>query len=124
MDALEFLARREAIGMSQSALADWLGVAQSTVSNWEKGRRGIPDGVDADLEELELRVLDLADQMIDACLMVGDAAALISFTDDASLAAAHPEMDGWPAALHRVACARAAAELRVEGHRVRIFCSP
>lgn len=121
MEPVELRARREALGLSQASLAAWLGNAQPTVSAWEKGTRTIPDGLDGELYELELRVLDLADQMIDACQAVGEEAVLLTFTDDGALSRAHPEMDGWPSALHRVAAARAQAELRVEGQSVPIF---
>lgn len=124
MNPVELRARREALGLSQASLAAWMGNAQATVSAWESGTRTIPDGVDSDLAELEDRVESLVGRMVEACLAVDEDALLLTHRTDTELAAAHPDMDGWPAALHRVACARAAAECRVEGLRVPIAARP
>ena len=53
MNPVEIVARREALGLSQVQLAALLGVAQNTVSAWERGKRNIPAGVHTDLESLE-----------------------------------------------------------------------
>lgn len=105
--------------MSQSLLASVLGVRQAMVSAWEAGARPIPDGIDVELAELEQTVLDLTDRMIE---LVGEHAAevLIVHASDESLWSAHPEMDGTPAVVQRVAAARALVELRAEGRRVEL----
>ena len=124
MHPIELRSRRGALGMDQHALAVALGNRQSTVSAWELGTRAIPAGVDGQLDELEDQLEGLVGDMVDACEMVGPGAALITFGEDDALHSAHPELDGWPAALHRVACARAAAELRSGGLRVPIITKP
>ena len=112
VNPIELRARREALGLHQHELASWLNVAQATVSAWELGRRTIPAGIHSELAELEEQLLDIADRMIEAGEAAGEDCVLFTYLDDSQLAAAHPEMDGWPAALHRVAAAHAAAELR------------
>lgn len=46
-------ARREALGISQTAFGRIAGVYQSTVWRWEAGRRPIPRWVDVVLDTLE-----------------------------------------------------------------------
>lgn len=124
MNPIELRARREALGLPQHELASWLGVAQATVSAWEVGRRSIPAGLHGELEELEEQLLDLADRMVEAVEAAGGECILFTYVDDASLAAAHPELDGWPAALHRVAAAQAAVALREAGVQAMIAAKP
>lgn len=124
MQPIELRARREALGLPQHELASWLGVAQATVSAWEVGRRTIPPGLHGELEELEEQLLDLADRMVEAGEAAGGECVLFTYVDDASLAAAYPELDGWPAALHRVAAAQAAVALREAGVQATIAAKP
>lgn len=124
MQPIELRARREALGLPQHELAAWLGVAQATISAWEVGRRTIPAGIHGELAELEEQLLDIADRMVQAGEAAGAECVLFTFVDDGELAAAHPEMDGWPAALHRVAAAQAAAALRETGVRTMIATKP
>lgn len=109
---IEFRARREALGLGQSALADLLGVTQPSVARWESGARPIPKGVLAELGELEDRVEDLVDRALDALeaqAETGEAAGfLFVWPTDEAYQAAHPG-DATPAVLHRVAMARARA---------------
>lgn len=125
--ASEVQARREALGLSQSALAAYLHVSQATVSRWESRSSRAPDGVAAELDNLEQRVETLVDLMVDTALDTLDAdmplGHLITHTTDASFWEAHPEHEGLPAALHRVAVARARAELAAEGHELRIMAN-
>jgi len=46
-------AAREALGLTQAALADWLGWKQSRVSDAESGRRKVPDEVAEKVTRLE-----------------------------------------------------------------------
>ena len=105
---IELQARREALGLSQAALARILGVEQSTVSQWESGDHAIAAGTSAYLEHLEERL----EKMIDLALAgIGAAGAnsamLFTWPDDHSFWRAHPDFDGTPAVLHRIAMARA-----------------
>lgn len=45
--------RRDALGLSQPALAALLGVNEMTLSRWERGVRGIPPLLDRALRDLE-----------------------------------------------------------------------
>ncbi|WP_297742067.1 DNA-binding transcriptional regulator [uncultured Tessaracoccus sp.] len=124
MQPIELRARREALGLPQHELASWLGVAQATVSAWEVGRRTIPPGLHGELEELEEQLLDLADRMVEAGEAAGGECTLFTYLDDSQLAAAYPELDGWPAALHRVAAAQAAMALREAGVQATLATKP
>lgn len=103
MRPIEVKARREALGLSQDRLADWLDVKRATVSRWETGRQPIPDGVGDDLLDLEVSVGEL----VAAYVRSGRAgeALLVSEGDD----------EDFPACSRRVALARALFELRSEG---------
>lgn len=126
--ASEVQARREALGLSQSALAHYLGVSQVTVSRWEAGTSRPPEGLDAELSALEDRIEDLVARMVQTVLDVNEDAPehervgfLITHTRDATFWERHPEHEGLPATLHRVAAARARVELADEGHELRIM---
>lgn len=45
MTAEEFAAQRSRLGLSQSELAEHLGVHVRTIGKWERGERGIPEPV-------------------------------------------------------------------------------
>lgn len=53
MEAHQFLAARRALGLSQAALAQALGVDQATVSRWEAGKVRIPAAVELALQKLK-----------------------------------------------------------------------
>jgi transcriptional regulator with XRE-family HTH domain len=59
MDGETLRRRREALGMTQAELARALGVYQATISQWERGKRGIQH---PRLLELALRALELERQ--------------------------------------------------------------
>lgn len=121
----EVQARREALGLSQSALADYLNVSQATISGWEKGRTRAPEGIAAQLDHLEQRLEELIDAIVDVALDRLDSGLdlgyLITHLEDKTFWEAHPEHESLPATLHRVAVARARVEIAEEGHELRIM---
>lgn len=121
MNPIELRARREALGLAQDGLAAVLGVKQSTVSLWEGGKRGIPAGADAELARLEDRVLDMIDQMVELVEEAPEVSVLLVHTEQAGWDAAHPDGDGSPPVLQRIAAARALVELREAGRAVSII---
>lgn len=62
MQNVELTSRREALGLTQSDLADLLDVNQTSVSQWERGRYKVPIWLDAELTKLE----DMVDEMVEA----------------------------------------------------------
>jgi hypothetical protein len=112
---IELKARREALGLSQAALASMLDVAQNTVSQWEGGQRRIPEGIGAELAACE----DLVDEFVHRTLVqiTNTPGPKIVFThaSDAAMWVAQPQLHGKAAVLHRVAAARAVDELRRQG---------
>lgn len=108
---LELIARREALGFTQSSLAAYLDVTQATVSRWETGNRPVPNWLAPILDQLEETVEVLVDNAVDAAQAVIDAGGtprLFVYATDAALFAATGEgEDGLPASAHRVAMARA-----------------
>lgn len=109
MTPIEFRARREALGLSQVECARLLDVAQATISRWEHGQSRIPDGIDLDLGDAEDFVSRLTHHAVRTVETVNEPdPVLFVWPDDHTYWAAHPESDGMPAVLHRVAMARAA----------------
>lgn len=117
----EAQARREATGASQTDLAQLMGVGQNAISRWESGARAPRDPhtyLDA-VAELEARADDLYEQ----ALADGRASGQLPVwrTDRAYWEAVPTAaMRQTPAAMHRVATARAALTLRTQGIEVRI----
>jgi transcriptional regulator with XRE-family HTH domain len=121
MHGIELQSRREALSLSQDDLARLLNVNRLTISRWETGARAIPEGIDAELARLEDRALGLTDRMIELVANAPDVSVLMVHEDQATADAAHPEMDGSPPVVQRVAAARALVELRAEGIGVNIL---
>ena len=123
----ELRASREALGLSVTGLSDavvnpttgapW---KQSRVSECERRVRRVPAWLPEQLLALEQARDRLTALMVGA--LTGDPElALVVHATDASLHAAHPEMTGIPACVHRVAAALAAAQVeRDTGERPRI----
>jgi len=109
MIPIELRARREALGLSQPALAGLLRVAPVCVSGWEDGTWTIPAGIDTELTEYEEIMEQLVDHAVEAIEHCGsDCTPVLRVCDsDSQLWAAVPALDGLPAAVHRVAMARA-----------------
>lgn len=109
MIPIELRARREALGLSQPALAGLLHVAPVCVSGWEDGTRSIPGGLDVQLTEYEEIMEQLVDHAVEAIEHLdSDCTPVLRVCgSDSQLWAAIPALDGLPAAVHRVAMARA-----------------
>ena len=108
MSPIELRARREALGFTQSSMAEYLRVKQATVSRWESGKPPVPDWVEPIMDRLEQTVEDLIDRTVDLVNGIGPGAVLFAYPDDEGLRAALGDGDdGLPASAHRVAMARA-----------------
>ncbi len=115
MEAIELRARREALGMSQADLSKFLGTTQATISRWEGGKSPVGAAVSTELHELEALLVELVDNMVEAVedvLASGQLPALVTHATDESFWSAHPEHEGTPALLHRVATATARSQIR------------
>lgn len=118
----ELRARREALSFAQVAFAQHLKVPSKTLNRWETGRSKIPPGVAAELELLEDALESLVERMLDEVEDSPPDVVLMTHVDDAAFWAVHPEHEGLPSIIHRVACARVAAMLRAEdGPDLRIM---
>ena len=106
MSPLELIARREALGLSQSQLAAQLDVAQNTVSTWERGTRGIPPGITVEIEALE----DIQDAMIDSVF-----AGLTEVDGHTVLALPLSGGEDLPDGFQRVVAAHVLREARADG---------
>ena len=105
--------RREVLGLSRAWLANRLGVAEQSVSRWESGARAIPDDVWEVLAEGEERAEAVLDALAERLLTVPtwleeepEAVDVTVYPTDERLWAAHPGFAPWPAAWHRMLCAR------------------
>lgn len=109
----ELQARREGLGLSQQQLATALHVAQSTFSQWEKGKRRIP-GIRPELNVLEAALQDITNITYLNGRRDGHITTYLTneewWTEDE-----HAQALQLPAVMHRVATARAAAALHQEG---------
>lgn len=122
-EPIEWLARREGLGLSQAAVAAWVGVSQTGWSRWEAGDREPRDpvGLSLRLRELEEILLDLVDELVEQVRHASGVTdspqvRLRTYASDADYHAADARARdaGLPAALHRVAAARAAVEADVD----------
>lgn len=122
---IEVQARREALGLSQSALAELLGVTRMTVSRWESGERAVGSNVADELAALEDRVEELTVRMISAATVTaeaGHAPALLVHRGQIASGQVHDTHGpALPAVLQRVAAAHARIELEGDGVDVPIL---
>lgn len=117
----EAQARREATGASQTDLARLMSVGQNAISRWESGSRAPrdPHTYLAAVAELEA----LADDLYEQALADGKVGGQLPVwrTDRAYWEAVPTAaQQGTPAAMHRVATARAVHTLRTQGVEMRI----
>ena len=89
MDALELVARREALGLDQEGLAGLLQWEVAAVVECEESRRDIPAEVAAKLDELEFARDTIAGVLEDS--LPGD---VRTYIDDDAFWAAWPQMRG------------------------------
>ena len=130
MDPIEIKARREALGLNQEDMAAILGVKQITVSQWEAGLRSPRDPADIALRLSNAE--DVHDKIIDDLCEIAEHSSGVRDTPNVVLrtyrtdeayweADAMARENGWPAVLHRSACAWARRILEAEeGIQARI----
>ena len=102
MEPIELTARRNALGLSQQALADILDISQAKVAHMERGARPIPPGFADELAILEDRIDTRSHGL---AFQPGDQIVVLD----------EP--------MERTAAAWAAARLRRGGHEVRIVAA-
>lgn len=99
-------------GAALVRMTDW---KQPRIVEAEAGRRPIPPRVTALLDELETSAAILRATAVQVATQVWQEAStppiLLTYRSDTDLWADQPEMDGVPAAVHRVAMAHARADL-------------
>ena len=105
--------RREALGLSQTWLAERLGVQDRAVRRWEAGdRASIPADVWRLLDDGERRAEAILDAIADELPALegehgpADAVDVVVYPTDERLWAVHPWFEPWPASWHRAVCAR------------------
>lgn len=113
MQPAELRIAREALGLSTTALASYLGVTTKALQRWEKGSRSegavrIPDDIRDRVQALEAHT----DAKVAAFVRKHRRGEpLITFRSDADFHALHPEERPMTAAWHRIVCARVLREL-------------
>ena len=98
------------LGLTPPSLARILGVTAHTVRHWTHGRYRIPDGVRAEVEQIETATAAAVGSLVDA-LNDADKPTLTVYRDDAALWSAHPEAYPLPAAWWDTVVYRAASEV-------------
>lgn len=116
--------RRTALGLTQTRLADYLGITQPNIAAAENGRRPVPAAIWPAIERLEHHAARLVDDLYRRAPAVPEAAATVwldtYLTDSQYPARVSRRYPGLPAETHRIATARAAAALIAAGYTVRI----
>lgn len=127
---IEIKARREALGLTQVDLGTLLGVPQSTLDSWEKGRRPIPAGIPDELALIERRLDKIVERMIEDAQAVADSPQVVA--GDAYVAIAVPtgkmasgvefDTEGpvLPSAMYRVAAVAAQQYFQADLIEVRL----
>lgn len=124
MNSIEIKARRAALGLSQDELAALLGCQRPVLSDWETGKRKprYPVELATSLDELE----DILEGLVGDLVEQIEHASAVQNSQVVTKRTYLANEDWWakdaeagklrlPAALHRVALARAAAEVRDDG---------
>ena len=122
---IEIVARRDALGLSQVKLAQWLPWKHTRISEAEQGKRLWPSWATERLKGAEDILDSIAETLLGAGLaqMASGAGAVIipTYFNDQEFWADWPDLDGLPAGVHRMAAVEAMKSLRDEGVEVRII---
>lgn len=116
---VELVARREQLGLSQSALAEALTVAQTSISKYEKGAREVPDWMEAELTGLEALQESLIEGFFDLVQPAEFGAYILLQPDPMELASMNRGRP-LPESFSRVAAAQARLSLVEDGKKVGI----
>jgi hypothetical protein len=114
MSPAELRCRREALGLSQWALGEALAIPQVDISRMELGSQPMPPSLGCGVESLENQMASMRlamRQIADAAIDLGDTPTLIAHLSDQGFWRAHPDADGLPAAVQRVAAAHARRDI-------------
>lgn len=113
MTPADLKVRREALGVSQTWLAERFGVQDRSVRRWEAGESEIPD----DLEKMLISYEELTDNFVDEVIAMIEESTqaygepvgidLNAFATDSSLWSVYPDFEPMPASWHRAVLARA-----------------
>ena len=110
MTAAELRVVMRGLGLTPPSLARILGVTVHTVRHWTHGRYRVPEGVRAEIEQIETATAAAVGSLVDAP-RDEDNPTLTAYRDDAALWAAHPEAYPLPAAWWDTVLYRAASEV-------------
>ncbi|WRS29594.1 helix-turn-helix transcriptional regulator [Actinomycetaceae bacterium MB13-C1-2] len=116
---VELVARREQLGLSQSALAEALAVAQTSISKYELGTREVPDWMEDELTGLEALQESLIEGFFDLVQPAEVGAYILLPLDPTELAGMNRGRP-LPESFARVAAAQARLSLVEDGKRVGI----
>ena len=108
MTAADLRVTMRGLGLTPPSLARILGVTAHTVRHWTHGRYQIPEGVRAEIEQIETATTAAVGSLVDA-LNDADNPTLTAYRDDAALWAARPEAYPLPAAWWDTVVYRAAS---------------
>lgn len=124
VETIEIVARREALGLSQLKLAEWLPWKSTRVSEAENGKRRWPEWVPSRITEAEELADRLAETLYEAGIAqikAGAQVALVpTYRQDRAFWSDWPECQPLPACVHRAAAAEALKMLSDEEHLARI----
>ena len=110
MTAAELRVVMRGLGLTPPSLARILGVTVHTVRHWTHGRYRVPEGVRAEIEQIETATAAAVGWVVDALHDAADP-TLTVYRDDAALWAARPEAYPLPAAWWDTVVYRAASEV-------------
>ena len=110
MTAAELRVVMRGLGLTPPSLARILGVTVHTVRHWTHGRYRVPEGVRAEIEQIETATAAAVGSLVGAPHDAHNP-TLTAYRDDAALWAARPETRPLPAAWWDTVVYRAASEV-------------